>query len=158
MNRQPTIRQFTGWHMATLMVAFFGVVIAVNFIMARAAIRTFGGEVVENSYVASQRYNGWLKDARAQHREGWSAVPAVKAGGIVEITVARAGADVGDAQVTLVVNHPLGRVPARTLALHPAGARGHYRAEQPLAAGRWLLHITITRGREQARFVDEVHA
>ncbi|MGE0776676.1 MAG: FixH family protein, partial [Sphingomonadaceae bacterium] len=53
-------RSFTGRHMAIILIAFFGVVIAVNFYMARMAIGTFGGTVVDNSYVASQRFNGWL--------------------------------------------------------------------------------------------------
>ena len=57
---------FTGWHMLAICVAFFGVVIAVNVVMADLAISTFSGEVVENSYVASQRFNGWLDEAKAE--------------------------------------------------------------------------------------------
>ena len=53
-------RAFTGRHMAAIMVAFFGVVIVVNLLNARLASSTFGGEVVENSYVASQDFNRWL--------------------------------------------------------------------------------------------------
>ena len=42
-------RRFTGWHMTTILVAFFAVVITVNIVMARFALSTFGGTVVENS-------------------------------------------------------------------------------------------------------------
>ena len=56
-------RPFTGRHMAMILVAFFGVVIVVNLIMARYASSTFGGIVVENSYVASQEFNKWLDEA-----------------------------------------------------------------------------------------------
>ena len=56
---------FTGRHMTAILVAFFAVVIAVNFTMARFAMSTFGGKVVENSYVASQHYNVWLARAEA---------------------------------------------------------------------------------------------
>ena len=59
-------RRFTGWHMTTILVAFFAVVITVNIVMARFALSTFGGTVVENSYVASQHYNEWLARAAAQ--------------------------------------------------------------------------------------------
>mgnify|MGYP001281167617 CR=1 FL=1 len=38
---------FTGRHMATILIAFFGVVITVNIVMARFALSTFGGTVVE---------------------------------------------------------------------------------------------------------------
>ena len=61
-------RRFTGWHMTAIMFAFFGVVVSVNMLMATLATRTFGGTVVENSYVASQSFNRWLAEARAQDR------------------------------------------------------------------------------------------
>jgi len=59
-------KRFTGWHMTGILLGFFGIIVAVNFTMATLATRTFGGVVVQNSYVASQRYNEWLKAARAQ--------------------------------------------------------------------------------------------
>ena len=64
-------RPFTGWHMTAILVAGFAVVIAVNMAMATIAVRSFGGTVVENSYVASQKFNGWLAQARAQEKLGW---------------------------------------------------------------------------------------
>jgi hypothetical protein len=66
-------RRFTGGHMLALMLAFFGTVVAVNFVMATLAVRTFGGTVVDNSYVPSQHYNHWLDQARAQRALGWTA-------------------------------------------------------------------------------------
>jgi len=65
-------RTFTGWHMTGIVVALFGVVIAVNVLMASYAIGTFGGTVVDNSYVASQRFNSWLAEARTQRDLGWN--------------------------------------------------------------------------------------
>ena len=55
-------KPFTGWHMTAILVGFFSTVIAVNVYMAHAAISTFGGTVVDNSYVASQEFNGWRKN------------------------------------------------------------------------------------------------
>ena len=63
-------RKFTGWHMTGILVAFFGVVVSVNVFMAQAAISTFDGTVVDNSYVASQKFNGWLDKAEAQKALG----------------------------------------------------------------------------------------
>ena len=57
---------FTGRHMLAVVCTFFGVVIAVNVVMAIAATGTFPGLVVANSYVASQGYNELLAAARAQ--------------------------------------------------------------------------------------------
>ncbi len=150
-------RRFTGWHMTAIMCAFFGVVIAVNVLMATDAIRTFGGTVVDNSYVASQQYNGWLAQARAQKHQGWSAQPGNGPGGTVTLSLARVGRPVSGAYVTIEASHPLGRVPARVLILQDSG-NGQYASVQALPAGRWLLNIDIVSGADHARFADEVHS
>ncbi|RGP38217.1 FixH family protein [Pseudotabrizicola alkalilacus] len=49
--------EFTGRKMAIVMVSFFGVIIAVNFLMAYKAVSTFPGLEVKNSYVASQQFD-----------------------------------------------------------------------------------------------------
>jgi nitrogen fixation protein FixH len=66
-----TEREFTGWHMAIIMVAFFGVVIGVNLTMAILASGSWTGLIVRNSYVASQEFNGKLAEADAQIALGW---------------------------------------------------------------------------------------
>lgn len=50
-------KEFTGRHMLAIMLAFFGVIIAVNGVMATFATRSWSGLVVENTYVASQQFN-----------------------------------------------------------------------------------------------------
>ncbi|MES2097162.1 MAG: FixH family protein [Pseudomonadota bacterium] len=147
--------RFTGWHMAAIMVAFFGVVISVNFLMASDAIRTFGGTVVDNSYVASQQYNVWLAEARAQSSEGWSAKPSVGPDGAIVVAIARGGKPVDGAVVSVAVTHPVGLVTTKTFAFTPIGP-GLYRATQPVAPGRWLLHIDAKRDGQDARFEDEI--
>ena len=52
--------RLTGRHVAAIFIGFFAIVIAVNMLMASYAIGGFGGTVVDNSYVASQKFNGWL--------------------------------------------------------------------------------------------------
>ena len=79
-------RKFTGWHMTGILVAFFGVVVSVNVFMARAAISTFGGTVVDNSYVASQKFNGWLDKAEAQKALGWTVSARLNANRLVLVT------------------------------------------------------------------------
>lgn len=149
-------RRFTGWHMTAIMVAFFGVVIAVNFVMARSAVRTFGGAVVENSYVASQRYNGWLAEARAQEREGWRADPAIRPDGRLALAVGRGKLALDGARVTVIAMHPLGALPDRTLQFTADGIAGEYLSSAPLPAGRWLLRITVDQGGKRAHFDDEI--
>ena len=64
-------KPFGGRQMAAIFVTGFGIVIAVNVAMASLAVESFHGTVVDNSYVASQSYNGWLGKAAASKALGW---------------------------------------------------------------------------------------
>ena len=133
---------FTGRHMAAIFVAFFGVVIAVNFAMARLAISTFGGEVVANSYVASQNFNRWLGEAAAEKALGWQVATARQGDGRLVLTLS--GAPQG-ASLSAMARHPVGRLPDRMIAFTSAGA-GHFVSTQPLPDGRWQLHVEARAG------------
>ncbi|ATE63850.1 FixH family protein [Rhizorhabdus dicambivorans] len=145
-------RPFTGFHMLGLTVAFFAVVVGVNMVMATLATRTFGGTVVENSYVASQRFNQWLDKARAQSALGW-VVNANRRGDRVHLTLS--GLD--RAAVDALAIHPLGRLPAMRLHFERISLR-EYRSREPLPAGRWRLEIHLRRGSEAKDFVAELSA
>jgi nitrogen fixation protein FixH len=149
-------RPFTGWHMTAILVAFFGVVIAVNVLMATMAVRTFGGTVVDNSYVASQQFNGWLAQGRAQRALGWDVAVTRGAGGVPVITATdAAGQPLVGAVVTATARHPLGRMPDRPLRLTSAGD-GRFTAAEPLRAGRWHIIITVIDNGHDARFVEDM--
>jgi nitrogen fixation protein FixH len=141
-------RGFTGWHMLAAMIAFFGVVIGVNMVMATAATRTFGGKVVENSYVATQKFNGWLDQAAAQRRLGWTLAAAGAKGRATVRTVA-------GARLTGIAVHPLGRMDDQTLTFAEE-APGRYVAHQLLPKGRWELRLVVRRGADQARYLEEL--
>ncbi|MBA4354776.1 MAG: hypothetical protein C0409_08790 [Novosphingobium sp.] len=136
-----TGQKFTGWHMAIILVSFFAVVIGVNVLMASLARSTFGGVVVENSYVASQQFNRWLKQASAEQALGWKGDIARDDQGRATITLHdSAGKPIAAAKVTAVAEHPLGQRPATALVMHETQA-GTYAA--PLEAGRWRLRVTV---------------
>jgi nitrogen fixation protein FixH len=147
--------RFTGWHMLATMIAFFGVVIAVNVVMATDAIRTFGGTVVDNSYVATTRYNDWLGAARRQEREAWIATPSASPDGAVSVQLARAGRPVTGAAVTVIATHPVGLIAQRRLVLQSVGP-GLYRSTATLPRGRWLIRITVRDTRADAAFEGEL--
>lgn len=139
---QPAVRRFTGHHAAAIIVAFFAVVIGVNVFMARMAISTFGGIVVENSYVASQHYNKWLDQAARERALGWSARMDRGAGDAVDLVLAdSAGQPLAGAKVSATAVHPLGRIPDRELAVREV-APGRYSAA--LEPGRWRLRLSVT--------------
>ncbi|RJT24747.1 hypothetical protein D5I55_04540 [Chakrabartia godavariana] len=148
-------RKFTGWHMTGILVAFFGVVVTVNIVMARAAIGTFGGTVVENSYVASQKFNGWLDQAKAQDKMGWTVDARLDAGRHVMVAAGTASGPLHGVTVEALVRHPLGRVPERTLRFIATG-EGHWTSAETLPAGRWLVHLNVRRGGDAYRKVEEL--
>jgi nitrogen fixation protein FixH len=134
--------------MTLILVAFFGIVIAVNFTMAYFASASFGGLVVENSYVASQKFNGWLEKAREEKALGWSVTVTRRADHHVDVTLATAGEPRGPSDVTASVRHPLGMAPERTLHFHPLGD-GRYESVEALPAGRWIVHVHARAGSRQ---------
>lgn len=134
--------QFTGWHMLAIMVAFFGVVIAVNVTMMQIARGSFGGIVVENSYVASQEFNGWLQAARAQERLGWQVETGLAADRTVAVAVSGSPDPLA---ITATARHPLGRQPDQALTFHRTAA-GQYVSTTALPAGRWTLRLQLASG------------
>lgn len=138
------MKRITGRHAAAALIAFFGVVIGVNVIMAVFAVRTFGGVVVENSYLASQKYNGWLEAARKQEQLGWAIKPGLDAQRHIVVSV-----DVDGAQVTGFARHPLGRESDVPLTFD-----GAQRSAQALPPGRWAVHLLVRRGGDEARLIE----
>lgn len=152
------VRRFTGYHMAAILIAFFAIVVAVNVTMARYASATFGGTVVDNSYVASQKFNGWLAEARKEKALGWVvSSPARVDGNHIVILIANAGSQpLSGAGVKARAEHPLGRATTRDLRFIET-APGSYRSIEPLAAGRWKLRIRITRGGDTLDIAGEAN-
>lgn len=141
--------QVTGRKVTAIFVVFFGIVMAVNFTMAHFASSTFGGVVVENSYVASQNYNKWLDEAAAEKKLGWSAAVTRLLDNRVALRFTGAPDDLA---VTGVVRHPLGHAPDQALRFAQA-ADGSLVSDKAVAPGRWLIRLTAQAG--QAKWRDE---
>ena len=146
-------RKFTGWHMTMILVAFFGVVIAVNFFMARMAVGTFGGTVVDNSYVASQNYNRWLAAAARQDRLGWTVKASLTAERFVTIDVHQDGGPLPGAAAVGNAQHPLGQADDIELEFEPQTG-GRLISTETLPAGRWNVQISVRRGADIYRLTE----
>jgi len=156
MSNSLPARRFTGWHMTAILIAFFAVVIAVNLLMATVAVGSFGGTVVENSYVASQRFNGWLAAAREQGRLGWKDDVATDHARHVVLTLGDdAGAPVRFGAVKALARHPLGRAADITLAFRET-APGHYVSEAALPPGRWHVRLSIRHAGSEQHLIREI--
>ncbi len=133
-----TTGPFTGKHFTAIMVLFFGVVITVNLLMARAASATFGGVVVENSYVASQNFNTWLVESRKEKALGWSAAAVRLPDGRVSVLLDK----IPNEGVTLsaVARHPLGRAPDQAMGFARQDD-GSFVSARPLPPGRWRVRF-----------------
>lgn len=147
--------RFTGWHMTAILVVFFGIVMTVNFYMARVALGTFGGTVVDNSYVAGQNYNRWLAEADRQERLGWAVKAVMGTDRFVTIDVRKSGLPVPGVTAIADALHPLGRavdVPLE-FVLTP---EGRLISTAPLPAGRWNVQISVRRGSDIYKSVEQL--
>ena len=142
--------KFTGFHMTAILVAFFGIVITVNVVMARYAVSTFGGTVVDNSYVASQNYNRWLAEADKQQALGWNSRISLTQDRVVQIAVTRRGSPLAGLSATGVARHPLGMAAAIPLTFAP-GENGTLRSVSSLPSGRWDVTVTLQDGSDSFR-------
>lgn len=150
MAAAPHPRPFTGRHMTAIMVAFFAVVLGVNFGMAHLAGSTFSGVVVRNSYDASQNFNRWLSEAAREKALAWDARASRAADGRVVIRIARDGATPIPAGAVLTgeARRPLGLPDDRLLAF-TRQADGSWISTVALKPGRWKLRVRLD-GRDEA--------
>jgi nitrogen fixation protein FixH len=150
-----TSKTFTGYHMAAILIGFFGIVISVNIYMAKVAIGTFGGTVVDNSYVASQQYNGWLAESDRQAKLGWNVEATRLVDGKVRLVIHAQGNNNAGFTASATAQHPLGHAPQRRLQFTDQG-NGIHVSREPLPSGRWLLQIEVNRAGAHYRTVADI--
>lgn len=140
-------KRFSGWHMTAILVGGFAVVVAVNVLMASLAVGSFGGVVVENSYVASQNFNRWLDEARRENATGWQAQVLRDGDGRLEV---RTEGTPEGTLATAELRHPLGKAEQVSWTLEPLG-RDRFVSAARLPEGRWLVRITLSNGNQRIK-------
>lgn len=145
MNRHEGERHFTGRHMLAIMVAFFGVIIAVNLTMAYFARSSWTGFVVENTYVASQQFNRKAAEGRAQAALGWKPELTITGGEIRYRLIDDGGKIVAASEVTANFRRPVSDAQDQelVLAIQPDGA---FSAPVDLGDGAWIVEIHSEAG------------
>lgn len=137
-------RQFTGRHLLLIMLAFFGVIIAVNVTMATLANTSWTGFVVKNSYIASQQFNRKAEEGRKQAALGWEAQFALDEG-VVRFALADArGQAVPLLEGTTAFRRPTSDREDVTVAL--VAADGALEGAVALADGAWIVEVLADAG------------
>ena len=132
------MREFTGRKVFFFTAACFGVVIAVNVVMATKAVSTFPGLEVANSYVASQSFDA---DRAAQIDLGWTLVPDFDPQ-TQQLSLSFTDADGMPSEITKL-SVLVGRSTAAQDDLRPEFQRvaGVYVAKAALAQGKWMMQV-----------------
>lgn len=154
--KPPGPRRFTGWHMTIVMIAFFGVVIAVNLTLAFFAGSSWTGLVVQNSYVASQHFNEGLNAARKQKAYGWHSELSYQNRELTFELRDRTGAPVVIEGLNVFLGRPAFEQKDHTVPLAYIGD-GRYHAVTELAPGVWVARVESHNAkkplREDFRFI-----
>ena len=152
-----TSGEFTGRHMLVVMLAFFGVVVAVNVAMATFARTSWTGLVVENTYVASQQFNRKAEEGRAQAALHWNGRLSIAAGAGPHEPTHPSRARIAPRAVTVAFRHPAYEAADRVLRLERA-ADGAFVSGEAVGDGVWIVEVDADVGRPLPyRQVKRVH-
>jgi nitrogen fixation protein FixH len=140
-TREP--RKLTGRKVLFIALSAFGVVVAVNALMATLAVGGFPGLVVQNPYVAGQEFDAEVKAEKAL---GWRFGTEWRDGELAVSIVDAIGAPPPGLEVSALVGRPATEAQDREVALERRGAA--FVADLDLDPGAWRVEITARRGGE----------
>jgi nitrogen fixation protein FixH len=150
LAKQKQARILTGRHVLQWLVAFFGIVFAVNGVLVRAAISTFGGVETLSSYRAGLQFEqevGLVARQDALHWQVTGKLARDSAGvAVLDVTARDAqGAPLSGLTADARLAHPADDRLDRVIAVRSvAGGVFHGAAEaQP---GQWELIVDLYRG------------
>jgi nitrogen fixation protein FixH len=148
-----TPRELTGFKVLLWLLAFFGVVFAVNGVLVQAAISTFGGVETASSYKAGLQFERDVAVAQRQDALHW------QIGG--KLTRDGAGHAMLDIDARDANGAPLAGLSAQALLAHPADERldrafeltrsgaGKFHGQVQAQPGQWELLLDLYRGDER---------
>lgn len=129
-------KPLTGRKVLLIAVAAFGVIIAVNVVMAWQAVSTFPGLEVENSYVASQEFD---RNKAAQDALGWNVSTEYSGGKLSFVIRDKQGLPARVASFDALVGRPTHVREDMKPDFDNVG--GIFVAPVDLSPGVWLVHL-----------------
>ena len=135
MSETPA-KPFTGRKFLFVVLAAFGVIIAVNLVLAVKAVSTFPGLEVGNSYVASQTFDA---DRAAQEALGWVVEPDYDQGRLSFLIRDKNGLPAPVGELHAIV----GRTTMAKDDVSPefTYSGGIFSAPVVLGSGAWVIHL-----------------
>lgn len=130
-------KPLTGRKVLTITLSAFGVIFAANMALVYAAIGSFPGLEIKNTYVASQIFD---RDREAQERLGWQLKTGYKDG---YITLLIQDADGNPANVQ-TLDASVGRATHANadVMLGFTQTQSPYSIKLPLEAGKWEVRLS----------------
>lgn len=133
-----------GWHVLAGMIAFFGVIFAVNGVFLVSALTTHTGIVSKQPYRKGLDYNKRIAAAALQQKTGWThTVSLDHKQGIARFVLAdKHGRPVSGLAVQGFLGRPSTEQHDTQLTLRETATPGTYSAHVgTLAPGNWLLQL-----------------
>lgn len=144
-GRPPRI--ITGRTVLIYLVAFFGVVFAMNFFMVRVAISSFSGVETESSYKAGLTFKNDVAASQAQDALHWAVEAHVQHGDKSRILISARDAkaqSISGLTTEVTLAHPTDK--RRDVAIEFVETTpGQFQSLTPLPEGRWDLVIGLKR-------------
>jgi nitrogen fixation protein FixH len=142
--------RLTGKHILLILLAFFGIVSAVNGAFIYFALRTGPGEEQGASYEAGLRYNAILSEERSQDALRWRHQSQFENGALRVSISDKDGAPIAGLSVTGNFGRPASNGDDKSLAFKEIDA-GLYEAELAKSGpGSWVLAFTAEKPRRGA--------
>jgi nitrogen fixation protein FixH len=146
-------RELTGRIVLLALVAFFGVVAAVNGVMIYFATSTFGGVEVASSYKAGLTFENDVAAARAQDARHWQVTARLERAGDggAEVTVSlldAAGKPITGVDVAARLNHPADARRDHDVVMAAAGPGVYKGTTDAALAAQWDLVLDVARDGE----------
>lgn len=149
-------KELTGRHVLIMLIAFFGLIIAVNTYFISAAVTSFRGEDVKGSYRQGLEYNQTLKQREVQSRLEWTItaniIPKEANNSIIIVKfIDAAKAPIDGLTLAGTLRHPTDLAQDRNLEFRALGG-GRYQARTEELAGSWQLRGAAQQGDTLFRF------
>lgn len=137
-------KTFTGWHMLVVMVLFFGTIVSVNLTMAYFATSSWSGLLVQNTYVASQKFDDDVAQNREMLERGWVSDLTMDGSTITYSLADGTGQPVFADTVTASVYRPVGVLDDQSVTMTQSG-EGTYSAALAVDPGQWIARISAQK-------------